>query len=430
MFLKKALAVSILTVPILTMGGCGGGNSATESKQNAAAFSLDLTDGPVDSAKAVVIELTGVSIKPKEGEVIELEFDAPKSIDLLQLQDGVVTDLIKGLALKPGEYNWVQLHVNALRDEVLDSYVEFEDGTKVELHMPAESEHGLRIARHFTLTEGEEATFTVDFNLRKSLIRRAQHVLLKPALHMVRNRHAGHLHGELDATLVTDLCADPSLELGAVYVYSGADVTPTDVNGSEADPIASALVKVAHNGEYRYRVGFLEAGEYTVAYTCDAASDNPDEVNELKFALLEPVTIEPREEHERPFPPTAPHKMWDKRICDKILNPEAPTEEAAEEGEAEENDVDAPRHDFPLHLKKWCETGEHEWHPVPGRPDDNGQEPVEPPTPPTDESGRPKPPTPGDMTGNPHDDEEVEEVEEEEVEVEEEEEEVSSETAA
>lgn len=368
MFLKKALAVSILTVPILAMSGCGGDNSAAGSNPKTAEFTLALTDGPVDSATAVVIELTGVSIKPKDGEVIEVAFEAPKSIDLLQLQDGVVTDLIAGMTLEPGEYNWVQLHVNALKDDVLDSYVEFEDGTQVELHLPAESEHGLRVARHFTLAEDEAATFTIDFNLRKSLIHRAQHVLLKPVLHMVPNHRAGHLHGDLDAALVTELCADPSVELGAVYVYAGADATPTDVNGSEADPIASALVKLSPKGEYHYRVGFLEAGEYTVAYTCDAASDNPDEVNELQFAVLEPVTIEAREEHEHPFPPTAPHKFWDKEICDEILNPEVPAEEETTEGE-EEAGAEIPRSPFPGHLQKWCEKGDHEWHPAPGRPD-------------------------------------------------------------
>jgi hypothetical protein len=375
MFFKKALAASLLTVPIFAMTGCGGDNTTQGSNTDAASFTLALTDGPVDSAKAVVIELTGVSIKPKAGEVIAVEYETSKSIDLLQLQEGVVTDLITAMELEAGEYEWVQLHINAVKDEVLDSYVEFEDGTTVELDLPAESKHGLRVARHFTLVEGEEETFTIDFDLRKSLIHRAQHVLLKPALHMVPNRHAGHVHGELDATLVAEMCADTSAELGAVYAFSGADATPADVNGSETDPVASALVKLAPNGEYRYRIAFLEAGEYTIAYTCDAASDNPEEVNELNFAVLEPVTIEARAEHEHPFPPHAPHEMWDESVCEAILgSDETPTEETAtEETTTEEAESTSP---FPPHLKKWCEKGDHEWHPRPGH--------SKPPVPPVD----------------------------------------------
>lgn len=422
MFLKKALAVGILAAPILAMTGCGGDEStmgSTPSNTSSASLTLALTDGPVDTATAVVIEVTGVSIKPKDGDVIEVTFDEPKSIDLLQLQDGVVTDLVNELALEAGEYAWVQVHINAVKDGVMDSYVEFEDGTSVELNMPGESEHGLRIARSFTLAEGEDATFTIDFDLRKSLIHRAQgpDVTLKPVLHMVPNHHAGHLHGDLDSALVADMCADPSVELGAVYVFAGADATPTDVNGSESDPVASALVKVGPRGEYHYHVGFLEAGEYTVAYTCDAASDNPEEVNELSFAVLEPITIEAREEHEHPFPPTAPHEMWDESVCDLILGSDDTTEEpvadtedgdvsddtttSAEEGEMPEM---GPAHRFPPHLKDWCERGDHEWMPRPGHEGEDHEHPMPPvdapehpemPVPPADGEDHPKPPMPG-----------------------------------
>ena len=389
MFLKKTLAMSILTVPALMLSGCGGDGTTTQNTTSSVPFTLALTDGPVDSAMAVVIELTGVAIKPKEGETIEVEFETPRSIDLLQLQDGVVTDLISDLELAPGDYHGVYLHINAVKDDVMDSYVELEDGTTVELQLQGNADHGLHITKQFTLTEGEPADFTIDFDLRKSLNQREGYIELKPHLHLVHNHRAGHVHGDLDSALVADMCADPSVELGAVYVYSGADATPTDVNGSEADPVASALVKLAPHGEYRYHVGFLEAGEYTVAYTCDAASDNPEEVNELNFAVLEPITIEARTEHEHPFPPTAPHEMWDESVCDRILDSESADEETPTpiegESEGEEESVETPVRPIPPHLQHWCETGEKDWHPRPGRGDDADGEPVDPPVPPTND---------------------------------------------
>lgn len=393
MFLKKALAMAILAAPIAVMNGCGGDNSTAGTATNSVPFSLALTDGPVDSATAVVIELTGVSIKPRGAEAIVVEFETPRSIDLLQLQDGAVTDLINGLELEPGDYDGIHLQINAVKDEVLDSYVELEDGTTVELELQGKGEHGLHITKPFTLVEGEPAEFTIDFDLRKSLLERDGYVGLKPHLHLVHNHHAGHLHGDLDAALVADMCADPSVELGAVYVFSGADATPADVNGSESDPVASALVKLSPKGEYHYHVGFLEAGEYTVAYTCDADSDSPEEVNELSFAVLEPVTIEERQEHEHPFPPTAPHEVWDESVCERILDTAEPTEEETappvegeDEGETEgdEENVEAPVRPIPPHIQHWCETGEMNWHPRPGRGDDSEGEPVDPPVPPTD----------------------------------------------
>lgn len=393
MFLKKALAMAILAAPIAVMNGCGGDNSTAGTTSNSVPFSLALTDGPVDSATAVVIELTGVSIKPKGAEAIVVEFETPRSIDLLQLQEGAVTDLINGLELEPGDYDGIHLQINAVKDEVLDSYVELEDGTTVELELQGKDEHGLHITKPFTLVEGEPAEFTIDFDLRKSLLERDGYVGLKPHLHLVHNHRAGHLHGDLDAALVVDMCADPSVELGAVYVYSGADATPTDVNGSESDPVASALVKLSPKGEYHYHVGFLEAGEYTVAYTCDAASDSPEEVNELSFAVLEPITIEERQEHEHPFPPSAPHEVWDEGVCERILDTAEPTEEETlapvegeSEGEAEgeEESVETPVRPIPPHIQHWCETGEMNWHPRPRRGDDADGEPVDPPVPPTD----------------------------------------------
>lgn len=380
MFIKKALAVSILTAP-MAMTGCGGDNATTTTAStgttSSVPFSLALTDGPVDSATAVVIELTGVSIKRKGAEAIEVEFDAPRSVDLLQLQDGVVTDLINNLELEPGDYDGIHLHINAERDEILDSYIELEDGTIVELELQGKADHGLHITKKFTLVEDEPAEFTIDFDLRKSLLERNGYVALKPHLHLVHNHHAGHLHGDLDPALVADLCADSSVDLGAVYVYSGANVTPTDVNGSEADPVASALVKLAPHGEYHYHVGFLEAGEYTVAYTCDAASDNLEEVNELTFAVLEPVTIEARKEHEHPFPPHAPHEKWDASVCEEILNSgseepaesteETPVDDVASETDSSDVEATEPHRHIPPHLKAWCESGGQEWHPAPGK---------------------------------------------------------------
>ncbi|HEY7772263.1 MAG TPA: DUF4382 domain-containing protein [Marinagarivorans sp.] len=380
MFLKKALAASILTAPF-ALTGCGGSDqSAQNLTTEKASLTVAITDGPVDAATAVVVELTGIAIKPAEGEPITVEFDEPKSIDLLQLQGSDAADLIADLALEAGDYEWVRIFVNASNDGVLDSYIEFEDGTMVELDMPFGADAGLKISRPFTLIEGEEATFTIDFDLRKSLFQRERHetATLRPHLRMVPNHRAGHVHGDIDAMLVTELCADPAADLGAVYVFTGANATPTDVNGSDTDPVASALVKLDDDGEYSYRVGFLEAGDYTLAYTCDAATDQPDEVNELNFVVLESETVAEREEHERPFPMDAPRRDWQQTVCDAIAN-EDDEEEAEPEAEETETDTEETETESETTaekpamagIKAWCESGEREWMP---RPDHSHEE--------------------------------------------------------
>jgi hypothetical protein len=77
-----------------------------------------------------------------------------------------------------------------------------------------------------------------------------------------------------------------------VYVYEGSDVTPddidTDVNTS--DPVTTATVK-PDNGTYSYQAGYLEAGSYTVAFTCDAAVDDPAIDDTLTFSGPTTVSV-------------------------------------------------------------------------------------------------------------------------------------------
>ena len=66
-------------------------------------------------------------------------------------------------------------------------------------------------------------------------------------------------------------CLDNDLDTGnAVYAYSGADITADDI-GSAVEPLTTALVSLNdESGLYEYEIGYLSAGEYTIAFTCQA----------------------------------------------------------------------------------------------------------------------------------------------------------------
>ena len=49
-------------------------------------ISVAVTDSPVDYADAVVVQFTGVELKPKEGPAFSRDFATPKTIDLLAFQ--------------------------------------------------------------------------------------------------------------------------------------------------------------------------------------------------------------------------------------------------------------------------------------------------------------------------------------------------------
>lgn len=287
MFTKRILTLSTIAGIAALTAACGGSSSGTN---DTGSFSLAVTDGPVDSAEHVVVEFDGVSIKPADGEVIEFLFEEAKSLDLLALQGNLSEPLVAGESVPAGDYEWIRLHVNAERDSVMDSYIDI-DGSRLELWVPSGAETGLKLVSGFTVAAGGSADFTIDFDLRKSVSnpQGMPEVILRPALRLVNNMVVGSVAGTLDSSLVSAQCADASVDDGAVYIFTGADATPADIQGAEADPLVTALVN--YEDAYTYEIGFLAEGDYTVAYTCEASSDDPAVADELTFVGAATVSV-------------------------------------------------------------------------------------------------------------------------------------------
>ncbi len=283
----SSIAVSMAMI----LSGCGGSSGGSDDDATGS-FSLSVTDGPIDSANQVVVVFTGVSIKPADGTAMEFTFDTPMSIDLLQLQGSIAEDLLSNETIPVGDYDWVRLHVTAEHDDIMDSFIELSDGTQKEIWVPSGSKTGLKLVQGFTVAAGGNVDFTIDFDLRKSLTdpQGLSGVILKPTLRLVDNISVGSVAGSIDASLVSELCADASIDDGTVYIYSGADITPSDLSGADSDPVTTALVN-SEDSSYQYEIGFLVEGDYTIAYTCDAVSDDPLVVDELTFSGTTNVSV-------------------------------------------------------------------------------------------------------------------------------------------
>ena len=269
------------------LAACGGGGGSGGSKSTMGALTLGITDAPVDAADEVVVQFTGVELKPKGGQAFSINFAAPKTIDLLALQGTNRATLLDGEQVQAGEYEWMRLKVNADPNVAGDSYITIA-GAQCELRIPSGDETGLKMIRGFTIGVGTTTDFTVDFDLRRSIVQPpGQHTsvptcdgqafLLKPVLRVVDNLQVGAVSGLVDANLVTAQCASSTTPPypGNVYLYQvvapATDVTPDDYDGvlndvNGADPIASAMVDPA---TFRYMLGFVPVGNYEVAYTCD-----------------------------------------------------------------------------------------------------------------------------------------------------------------
>ncbi|MCP1727159.1 hypothetical protein J2T60_001124 [Natronospira proteinivora] len=283
----------------LSLTACLGLAACFDGAQNdTGLISVYVTDAPVDEAAAVYVTFTAVELQHENGDLERIELDEPRQIDLLRLQGTNSERLLRDASILAGEYEWLRLDILAEPGD-MDSFVEMEDGGQHPLHLPEEYREGLKTSQGFEIAEQGILEFTVDFDLRKSLLKpnnAGDDYILRPELRLVDNDIVGTLQGRVrDDWANLDECTP------AVYLYEGHEAE-TGSEGSENPPLTSALVSLnTSNGDYRYSFGFLPPGEYTAAFTCDAGWDNPIEDNDIEFLMSLDVEIEEDESTEAHF---------------------------------------------------------------------------------------------------------------------------------
>lgn len=279
------------------LAGCGGGGGSSDPAPSTGTLTVGVTDAPVSDVDQVVVQFSGVTVKPREGEQITIEFDEANSIDLLALDGPQTETLLDGEEMDAGEYNWIQLEVNAV-EGTEDSFVRTDTGQQIELEVPS---GGLRLVSGFTITANQETSFVIDWDVRRGLTAPANQDSWKltPALRIIDSTEFGDIAGTVAVELVEDESCTNDLaeETGnAVYIYEGLDITPVDIDQSDNDPVATGDVTQDENGNYTYSVTFLSPGDYTVAFTCQANDDEPDVEDDIAFAGSANATVEDGEE--------------------------------------------------------------------------------------------------------------------------------------
>ncbi|MDH5544946.1 MAG: DUF4382 domain-containing protein [Gammaproteobacteria bacterium] len=270
--------VRIEVIALLLATGCGQGN-----------FSLSITDAPVDGASNVYVQFTGIELKSAKNEDVVVDFEQAKRIDLLALQGENSEPLLQGQVLSPGDYQSITLKV----DSSPNTSTIVVNGAEYSLEIPSGSESGLKMVRGFTVPVIGSADFTVDFDLRKSVVLSNQGYKLKPALRLIDNVEVGHIKGNVDGTtLSSNGCGDSG---NAIYVFQGENATPSDMDSSgsiTAVLTSASLALDVINNTYHYEVGFLPSGSYTLALTCEANLDNPEQGDSLNFIAQNNVLAE------------------------------------------------------------------------------------------------------------------------------------------
>ncbi len=274
----------------LSLTACGGGSSSGGGSSTGQ-LSLAITDAPVDEADAVVVAFDSVEFQGPERTTLEL--DETATINLLDFQNGESFTLVDAETLPAGEYQFIRLGIN--ED---DTYIEVA-GEQFPLTVPSGSQSGLQLNRGFTLAAGGVSQFTIDFDLRKSITMQGNgSYRLRPTLRIVDNLEVGSIAGTVSDSLITDVNCNngDNNDIGnVVYLYSGLDASVIDVQDLETDPLASTNATFnSETSAYEFTLAFVEAGDYTLAFTCDAVLDDPevDDSETVVFTEGMNVTVE------------------------------------------------------------------------------------------------------------------------------------------
>jgi hypothetical protein len=282
---------------LLALSGCGSDNDSNtndddKNQDPQGKISLDLTDGPIDQAIRVVIEFTGVTITPANGDVMHFEFDEPRQIDVLSLQGGVTTPLLDNVDIPIGEYSSIQLNVNA-GTNAEDSFIELASGGIHALHLPDENAELLQIAQGFTVSEDRSADITVDFDLRQSVFddpAGGTVFTLRPTLRAVDTENSVSVIGTISSGLaLNDLAAVGCTP--AIYVWEGMDAASFDIGHTSGPVATSSVVTDGTTGDVGFSISFLPPGEYTIGLTCDAGLDTAEPGDQVNFIAQEWVTL-------------------------------------------------------------------------------------------------------------------------------------------
>lgn len=123
---------------------------------------------------------------------------------------------------------------------------------------------------------------------------------LQPVIRVARVDSAGTITGTIATSVVQASACRSGRTAGtgvAAYLYDGSGVTPTDYFRTDAvvnvkQPVAAAFVKYSATADaYAFEIDNVAPGTYTIAWTCQADSENPIADDQLVFNNSEDVTV-------------------------------------------------------------------------------------------------------------------------------------------
>ncbi len=294
--------IFVLAVSGLALVGCGGSDETSAT----GTFNLAFSDAPVDDLSRVCVAFDNITVKhSSEGEAgwgvtqfaatessdscipdgLSIPEDAEGNplfmvINLLEYQGESALQVLSDEEITAG--NYTQMRLSVLEDGT------YSDGTPYS-HVVTDlgSVEGIRVPSGelkldgFTVSENATQAYTLEFDLRKSMVLNANGYQLKPrGVRLVDNESVATISGTVEVG--SQLCGG-DLTHAYVYIYQETDIYG-DL-GSDNEPYTTAKIDVATRS---FEVGYVPFDIYDIATLCNGNEDDPEVDDGL---VIEPAYV-------------------------------------------------------------------------------------------------------------------------------------------
>ncbi len=295
---------ALLALFLFSLGGCSCGfdcnNDGNSNPSDPALLTLGLSDSLPEDLKQVFIQVDAITFKRSGADdVVINDFTIGGAVvgtfkvNLLDYSGITQLEVIKGLELATGTY---EVSIKLIADGIESSYVKDANDVSKPITVSGNtlSVSGMKLA------SGNQA-FTVEFSLAQALSQPTSdtYLLGTTGIRIENNLTGATLSGQINSDLFDTVspCNEKTTPTSGnrVYIYTGIDAAKnlTDVftSASASTPPANALAPYAvaslkQTGQiWEYTFGYLPAGDYTLAFSCNTASDDSIQWNDLTIPL-------------------------------------------------------------------------------------------------------------------------------------------------
>lgn len=304
-------AIPLLASSIM-LGVTGCGSDSSDSSASTTKLDISVSDAPVDDMEKVIVHYSTIALLPLDGSdpIVRTFTDADGNeeiqvVDLLDYQGSDKFLLLEDEEVTIGDYKaCLFIKDGNSSNPELSSHVEHKDGSLAALTVPGDGacpqgvgkiagESVLYFNDTFAINEANNE-YVIEFDLR-GLKEDPQvdgdYQIKRTWVDIINIGDTGNLAGTISIDAYNQCEVDNVDSVGngyghAVYLYegtiSGADFGDVDGSIGSIKPITSSLLTFVPNdgsgdSYHEYEFGFLDAGTYSIAYTCTANEDASDE---------------------------------------------------------------------------------------------------------------------------------------------------------